>query len=102
MAASRALRPTEERGSIEARNNAFLAMQEGVESRVRIWDLCRIAFQLPIQDVRNLSWFEGAMKAADSQFTMQVDAVEAGLVASLMLREKIEKGNSVASLAVLM
>lgn len=101
IAAYRQLMPAETREIIDARKAAFTVLR-GQSSKVdRIRDLCRLSFKLGAPNPTTLAWFETAMKASDEQFTMEVDVVEAGRIASLILTEKIIKGDTSVALFVL-
>lgn len=71
------------------------------EETARVYDACRLAFQLPATSAGVLEWFEKTIKELDPQFSIEHDGAEAARIAALLLRNLISSGDTAAALAVL-
>ena len=97
--AYRRLAPAASRDIIETREKQheelLLLLPDSME---RVYDACRLAFQLPSNSG---GWFEDTVRESDSQCSIEHDGVEAGRIASLVLRDLMSRNNPHAALAVL-
>jgi GTPase-associated system helical domain len=89
MTAYRKLASQTPREVVDARQKAYSQLTAQVNSMPRIYDLCRLAFQLDLQGPEVATWFEQPIKESDPQFSIEIDKAEAGRLASLLLREHI-------------
>lgn len=92
MTAYRKLVPQTPREVVDARQKAYSHLSPQVNAMPRIYDLCRLAFQLDPQGPEVTTWFEQPIKESDPQFSIEIDKAEAGRLASLLLREHIAGG----------
>lgn len=72
-----------------------------VKSMERVYEACRLAFQLPQNTAGLAEWFEKTIKEFDPQFSMELDKAEAGRIASLLLRDLMFRGSPQCAFAVL-
>jgi hypothetical protein len=100
MTTYRKLAPQTPREVIDARQKAHSQLRPQTNSMPRIYDLCRLAFQLEPQGPDVATWFERPVKDADPQFSIEIDKAEAGRLASLLLRDHIAGGGPYSALAV--
>src|SRR5262249_47046072 len=99
--AYRKMRPEGAKEVVEARQKGHAKLYPLIKEMQKVYELCRLSFQLP-QDLTTLvEWFQKAIRESDPQFTLEVDKAEAGRIASLLLREFISTNNAQVSLAVL-
>lgn len=87
------------RDVVEARHKSFEKLVVAIDKMDRIYDLCRLAYQIEPFPAR--PWFEGAVREFDPHFVMNKDKVEAGRIAALLLRQRMTSSGSYSPLAVL-
>jgi hypothetical protein len=71
------------------------------ESMERVYETCRLAFQLPQNSTAVVEWFQKTINEFDPQFTIEIDKAEAGRVASLLLRDLMSRGSPQCAFAIL-
>jgi hypothetical protein len=92
MTSYRKLVPQASREIVDARQKAHSQLRPKITTMQHIYDLCRLAFQLDPHSPGLTAWFEVPVKAADPQFSLEIDKAEAGRIASLLLRDHIISG----------
>lgn len=88
----RALQPTADRATVEARQSAFSAAAAAAENSIsRVVDLAHFAYRLPFAPESDAQeWFGGIMRADDPTFSIQLDTEEAARIASLVLKSRLD------------
>jgi hypothetical protein len=71
------------------------------QSMERVYEACRLAFQLPQDSTAVVEWFQKTINEFDVQFTIEIDKAEAGRIASLLLRDLVSRGSPQAAFAIL-
>jgi hypothetical protein len=99
--AYRTLLPDAAKEIVEARQKAHEQLYPIFSANMaRIYELCRLAFQLPQKYESLVESFQKPIKEFEPQFLVEVDKAEAGRIASLLLRDMISRGNQHAAFAV--
>src|ERR1051326_5312539 len=91
--------PTATREVVEARQNAHEKLYALIKHMDRVYDLCRIAFNLPFDREAVAEWFEKTVKEPDIHFSLEIDKAEAARLATLLLRDLVWRGGVPCSLA---
>lgn len=94
------LQPTAERGMVDARNEGFTKIIEDM-AWAKVVDLTRLAFNLRYDPQVYVDWFQAPLQKSDPHFFVAQDAVEAGRVATLVLRNLVSANNATVALIVL-
>lgn len=94
----RNLLPNADRPIIAMREAAHAELRKAIASSDRVYKLCELAFSLP-QSLVDSAWFAEIVAAADAQFVMQQDNVEAGRLAAIVLRDLIATSDGGVSTA---
>ena len=98
----RRIAPEAGREIVTARHNGHDKLYPLLEQTMeRVYDVCRLAFQLPQSSIAVVEWFEKTVKEFDPQFSIEHDRAEAGRIASMLLRDLIWQGNTKAAFAIL-
>jgi hypothetical protein len=84
---------------VDARYKSFKNLEKTISTTDKIYDLCRIAYQ--IAPFSAPSWFENPIRKEDPHFVAATDKVDAGRMATLLLRQRFLSAGSFAPLAVL-
>lgn len=101
LEAYRIAAPTSTREVIEARQKAHEKLYPLLKTMDKVYDLCRIAFNLPFNKEAVAEWFETTVKAADIHFSLDIDKAEAARLATLLLRDLVWRNGAPSSLASL-
>jgi len=100
--AYRTLSPAATREIIDARQNGHDKLYSLLtKSMERLYEACRLAFQLPQNSTAVAEWFQKTINEFDPQFTIEIDKAEAGRIASLLLRDLMSRGSPQAAFAIL-
>jgi hypothetical protein len=84
---------------VDARHKGFQKLALAIDTMDKIYDLCRVAYQIEPFSVR--PWFEEPLREFDPHFLASKDKVDAGRIAALLLRQRIMSPGSYSPLAIL-
>jgi hypothetical protein len=101
LEAYRLAAPAATREVVEARKNAHDKLFQLLTTMDKVYDLCRIAFNLPFDKGAVAEWFEKTVQGGDIHFSLEVDKAEAALLATLLLRDTVWRSGIQYSLASL-
>ncbi|MGD0023829.1 MAG: GTPase-associated system all-helical protein GASH, partial [Xanthobacteraceae bacterium] len=101
LEAYRTMVPTASRDVVDARQKSHDKLYPQIKTMERVYDLCRLAFELPYDSAALADWFEKPVKEFDVQFSIELDKAEAGRIAALLLRDIISRGTTHYAFAVL-
>jgi GTPase-associated system helical domain len=87
------------RDIVDARHKGFDKLSPSITNMAQIYDLCRLAYQ--IEPVTAVAWFEEPIREFDPHFVASKDKIDAGRMATLLLRQRITVTGSYAPLAIL-
>lgn len=100
--AYRTLVPAASREIVDARHKGHEKLYPLLaKSMERVYEACRLAFQLPQNSTAMVEWFQKTINEFDPHFTIEIDKAEAGRVASLLLRDLISRGSPQGAFAIL-
>lgn len=85
----RSLFPNASREIVDLRKQSHDQLAADLNTIDKIYDLCRLAFQLEPHSPELNDWFERPIKALDPHFSLSQDKAEAGVIAALLLRERV-------------
>lgn len=90
--AYRKLQVSADRKDVIAREAAHKKVRKDLpNSASRIVDLALLAFDIPRGD-RSLTWLEAIVKEKDPHFSLEIDAHEARIIATLLLADMVSSG----------
>jgi hypothetical protein len=99
--AYRKTQPTAAPEIVEARRKAHEKLYPDIKTMGNVYELCRLAFDLP-QDMASLTeWFQPPVKEFDPRFSLSIDKAEAGRLSSILLRDLMARGSPQGALAIL-
>jgi hypothetical protein len=79
---------------VDARKKSFDKLCGVFSNMKQVYELCRLAFDLP-QDTTSLTeWFQPPIKEFDPRFSLSTDKAEAARIAALLLRNDIARHNN--------
>src|SRR4051794_36158484 len=88
----RKTQPTAAQELVEARQKSHDKLNPLVKTMGNVYELCRLAFDVP-QDIASLTeWFQSPIKEFDPRFSVAIDKAEAARIASLLLRDLMNRG----------
>ncbi|UQY81512.1 GTPase-associated system all-helical protein GASH [Ralstonia pseudosolanacearum] len=93
--------PGAPREVVDARLAAHGKLYPQLKTMDKVYDLCRIAFDLPFDRSAVAEWFEAAVKESDIHFSLNIDKAEAERIAALLLRDLVWRSGAQCSLAAL-
>ena len=86
---------------IEARQKSHDKLYPLIQTMGKVYDLCRLVFQISFDRAALVEWFEKTVKEFDVQFSIELDKAEAGRIAALLLRDLISRDSIQSAFAVL-
>jgi GTPase-associated system-like protein len=101
LEAYRIAAPTATREVVEARQSAHQKLYPLISAMDKVYDLCRIAFNLPFDKATVADWFEKTVKEPDIHFSLDIDKAEGARLATLLLRDLVWRSGVQCSLASL-
>ncbi len=103
LEAYRSVAPAATREVVAARQNAHGKLYSLIKTMDKVYDLCRIAFNLSFDTQDVAQWFEKTVKEPDIHFSLEIDKAEAARIATLLLRDLVSRSGvecAIASLVV--
>ena len=98
----RTLQPAASREVVAARETSHIELASAIKFTNQVLDLCRLAYRVPLSAQSNISeWFEAEIKKTDPQFSLVHDGAEAGRIAAILLRQRLQQGYTQDAIAVL-